>query len=251
VAAAAQTRELQENLRKQENRMSRQLPRVLDPNTLRLDYHVQQQQLLQMQDEKGYSTALYSTIGKTAEQAAARQLSPAKGHTKAPGAGTAAAGQHAGHHNDQEGLLDVDAFLDGLLQTASTQQASAQPAAAAGTLSTNTAKQHFPACSQPQHDSQEQQPHSQHISSSLSQKQRRTSPQQRLGSRGRSMPAWVVSEQAAAAAKAAAAEEEEELLLQFAEGLEWQELLQDLGDDDLAAAFKVSGLASLCACDTR
>lgn len=62
------------------------------------------------------------------------------------------------------------------------------------------------------------------------------------------MPAWAVSEQAAAAAEAAAAEEEEESLLQFAEGLEWQELLQDLGDDDLAAAFKVSAVPVQCSC---
>jgi hypothetical protein len=49
-----------------------------------------------------------------------------------------------------------------------------------------------------------------------------------------------VSEQQQAAAEAAAAEQEERQLLQFADGLDWQELLQDMGDDELAAAFKVS-----------
>jgi hypothetical protein len=244
VADAAQTRELQESLTKQEKRMRRKLPRVLDPNTLRPDYPIQQQQLLQMQDEEDYSTGMYSTISRTAHaaQAAAGHLSPGKGHAQAPGAGTAAAaGQHAGQRNDQEGPLDVDAFLDSLLRTASTQQPSAQPAAAAGTPTSShpsTKQRAHPASSQPQHDSQ----HSQHSSSLLRQNQRSGSPQQRLGSRGRAMPAWAVSEQAAAAAEAAAAEEEEESLLQFAEGLEWQELLQDLGDDDLAAAFKVSAV---------
>jgi hypothetical protein len=44
---------------------------------------------------------------------------------------------------------------------------------------------------------------------------------------------------AAACAEAAAADAEEESLLQFAEELDWQELLQDLGDEELSAAFKV------------
>lgn len=44
---------------------------------------------------------------------------------------------------------------------------------------------------------------------------------------------------AAACAEAAAADAEEEFLLQFAEELDWQELLQDLGDEELSAAFKV------------
>lgn len=244
MAAAAQTLDLQESLAKQQRQLRKTLPDVLDPNTLRPDYQMQQQQLLQMQEEEGYSTGLYSSISLTAHKAAGL-LSPGKSSSHMSGLGgkhATAAGQAQLHQDDADGALDVDSFLDGLLQQASAAKTTpAQQQTATGTAMPSTKLQQQPN-SQPQqqqHDRTQDNERPQHSQHNLqdSPKQRPASSCSRKGQRA--MPAWAVSEAAAAQAEAAAAEAEEESLLEFAERLDWQELLEDLGDDELAAAFKV------------
>jgi hypothetical protein len=177
------------------------LPTVLDPDILRPDNH---------------STAVHR-----------RQHHSPKA--------TASSAQHKANTSKVQGCvnadgwdaeLDVDAFLDSLLlPAANTQPAAAGLAAAGGkaslpspaTAAAAARKHTAPLSPGPQ-----------------------TPGSSSGGTKGRSVPAWAVSEQQQAAAEAAAAEQEERQLLQFANGLDWQELLQDMGDDELAAAFKVS-----------
>lgn len=220
VTAAAQVRELQESTRKQETLLCRSLPRVLDPSTLSTDYQTQHQQhqLLQKQEQQ---SCQHTSRG--AAQAPAGQLSsPGKHNSQCGGgsSGTAAAGGQL--HDDSGSLLDVDAFLDSLLQTASAAvPATAATAHPGATGSTDTLDS--PASStfqqqQQQCDSAKGIQQSSQAAAALHQERPTSSCSSRKGSSGRrgaGVPAWALSE-------AAAAEEEEETLLEFAEGLDFQ-----------------------------
>lgn len=213
VAAAAQVRELQESTRKQETLLRTSLPRVLDPSTLSTDHQTQhhQQQLLQEQGQA------WKHNSRAAARAPAGLSSPSKQNSQCVGgSGTAAAEGQL--HGDSGSLLDVDAFLDSLLQTASAAPATAAPAhtgaSAAGPLNPSASS-----------TLQQQQQQRDNVKSGQESSQAAALHQQRpastcssrkgSGRRGGSVPAWVLSE-------AAAAEAEEETLLEFAQGLNFQ-----------------------------
>lgn len=204
IAAAEQTRALQESIASQQQQLRASLPIALDPDTLRPKFRGAQQ----------------------------RSKPSCSSPTKAPeaplGAAAAASAAAAGAPNSSKDTeLDVDAFLDGLLQTV---PASQDTRACAGAAAHHMTK---PQPKQSLEDPQSGKP-------------------QRPCSKGRAMPAWAMSEQQQAAAEAAAAAQEEQQLLSFAQQLDLQELLQDLGDDELAAAFKVrhTGVSAAATCAT-
>lgn len=184
IAAAEQTKALQDSLASQQQQLRASLPTNLDPDTLRPKFRAAQ---------------LCSKPSCN---------SPTKGPEAPLGAAAAASAAAAVVGSSKDTELDVDAFLDGLLQTVSAPQDTQTSAGAAA---------------HPKQSLEDQQP---------------VKPQ-RPCSKGRAMPAWAMSEQQQAAAEAAAAAQEEQQLLEYAQQLDLQELLQDLEDDELAAAFKV------------
>lgn len=216
VAAAAQVRELQESTRQQDTLLRSSLPCVLDPSTLSTDNQTQQQML----QEQGCQHN-----NRAAARAPAGLSSPSKQNSQCVGgSGTAAAeGRLPG---DSDSLLDVDAFLDDLLQTASAAPATAAPAhpGASGAspldppASSTLLQQQQPAERDNANSSQQSSQ-----AAALHQQRPVSSCSSRKGSvrRGGSVPAWVLSE-------AAAAEAEEETLLEFAQGLDFQVGLSQL-----------------------
>lgn len=221
VAAAAQTRELQETNAMQENLLRGSLPCVLDPDTLRPAAHSKDPQHTQQQQQHNHHQRTDNdsrndddTCAGPAQQRTAATNNnlkvPPPQQLPSPTAGTAAEGPVY----DQLLLDDVDAFLDGLLQTATTTAATASATANAGTHKQAHATSNNASKSKPRTPT----------SHSVTAKQ---------------VPAWALSEQQAASAASAQAAEEEEDLLAFASELDWRVLLQDMGDDELAAAFKV------------
>jgi hypothetical protein len=149
--------------------------------------------------------------------------------------GSAAAAMTSNDENADDD--DVDGFLDGLLQQAAAQKASSStsskpPSAAAAAAVATVAVSSRPGTP----------------GSSAAAKLRSTGKQQQQ-QKGKSKPAWALSEQqqaeaaaaAAAEAAAAAADEaaEERELLQFAEGLSWEQVVGQMDDEQLAAAFQV------------
>jgi hypothetical protein len=201
VAAAAQTRELQESLAMRQQQLQSSLPTVLDPDTFRPDHHSTAKQRRQHHSPKATTSAMQHKTSTSANRSQ-------------PGSGAA---QDCVAAAGEDGELDVDAFLDSLLLPATASAAAGKaPTSAAATAATAASK----------------------LAASPSPGQQR--PGTSSSTKARPVPAWAVSEQQQAAAEAAAAEQEERQLLQFADGLDWQELLQDMGDDELAAAFKVS-----------
>jgi hypothetical protein len=133
-----------------------------------------------------------------------------------------------------DGDDDVDGFLDGLLQQAAAQKASS------GTSSKSSAG---PAAAPAAAVS------SRPSTPGTAAAAGRTGKQQQQ-QKGKSKPAWALGEQqqaeaaaaAAAAAEAAAAADEaaeDRELLQFAEGLSWEQVVGQMDDAELAAAFQV------------
>lgn len=205
ITAAARIKQLQDSLARQQEQVLASLPAVLDPDTLRPDHHKATQQQQQQQCTKASHD---STVKSTASPA---EAAPAPAGTAPP---------------HEQGKLDVDAFLDSLLHTAQAMQDTDTPKAAAPT--SNATRAIVSSNGKTSSGSNTPAPHL-----------HKPQQQQKLISKGRSAPAWVLSEEQQAAAEAAAAEAEEQQLLQFAEQQEWQHLLQGLGDDELAAAFQV------------
>jgi hypothetical protein len=136
---------------------------------------------------------------------------------------------------------DVDGFLDGLLQQAAAQKASTSTSSKTNPAASNPAATTAAASSRPSTPG----------ASAAAAGLRNTGKQQQQHQKGsKSKPAWALSEQqqaeaaaaAAAAAEAAAAADEaaeERELLQFAEGLSWEQVVGQMDDEQLAAAFQV------------
>lgn len=130
---------------------------------------------------------------------------------------------------------DVDAFLDSLLQQATAQKAASkdnkQAASAAQASLAVAGTPDAVMCTSVSRPS---------TAKSTSGKQH-----------SRLRPAWALTEQQQADSDAAAEAAEETELLEFAEQLDWQELIGKLDDEQLAAAFKVGWLSMLWAkcCD--
>uniref|UniRef100_A0A383VFG0 Uncharacterized protein n=1 Tax=Tetradesmus obliquus TaxID=3088 RepID=A0A383VFG0_TETOB len=127
----------------------------------------------------------------------------------------------------------VDSFLDGLLQQATAQKAG-------GSHMQSSSKAAGP-CEQAAAAAATSRPGSAAGSAAAAASRAATSKQQK----GKAKPAWALSEQqqaeaaaAAAAAAAAEAEAEEREVLQFAEGLSWEQIVGQLDDEQLAAAFQ-------------
>ncbi|WIA23482.1 hypothetical protein OEZ85_000227 [Tetradesmus obliquus] len=129
---------------------------------------------------------------------------------------------------------DVDGFLDGLLQQATAQKAGGShmhsSSKAAGT------------CEQAATAAATSRPGSAAGSAACAGSLRTATVKQQ---KSKAKPAWALSEQqqaeaaaAAVAAAAAEAEAEERELLQFAEGLSWEQIVGQLDDEQLAAAFQ-------------
>jgi hypothetical protein len=141
---------------------------------------------------------------------------------------------------------DVESFLDGLLQQAAAKK-QGTPACSRALGKSATAAAAAAATSRP---------------GTAGSAAARAGKQQQ---KGKAKPAWALTEQqqaeAAAAAAAAASDEaaddaaEEAELLQFAEGLSWEQLVGQMDDEQLAAAFQVGqgvfywlGFFVLCVC---
>ncbi|WIA43974.1 hypothetical protein OEZ86_010360 [Tetradesmus obliquus] len=180
------------------------------------------EQQRQQRELAGTCQQLRANILAGSEQPGIKQAAAA-----AAAAAAVAAGQIA---NDDD---DVDSFLDGLLQQATAQKAG-------GSHMQSSSKAAGP-CEQAAAAAATSRPGSAAGSAAAATSRAATSKQQK----GKAKPAWALSEQqqaeaaaAAAAAAAAEAEAEEQELLQFAEGLSWEQIVGQLDDEQLAAAFQ-------------
>lgn len=177
---------------------------VLDPDTLRPQYS----------PLASRTTATAAGVGDTSASGECKQTCEAYGFC------------------DVNAADDVDSFLDSLLQQATAKKAALSsngdtPKQPSQSVSATTAA----ATAEPlqQHPAEE----------TTSRPSTAASTSRKHKHQQTAKPAWAVPQQQQAEAEAAAEEAEEAELLNFAEQLNWQELISKLDDEQLAVAFQV------------